>query len=116
MTFGTYEENTTPSALLTINNFLPGNSFTFSNAQFAANGSNIGSYFTFGTGFQGRSISNLGGGSFTITAIPEPSTYLAAAGLLSLMLWPSRKRLIRDAKKILGFTPPMRDRLARRAS
>jgi autotransporter-associated beta strand protein len=116
MTFGTYEENTTPSALLTINNFLPGNSFTFSNAQFAGNGSNIGAYFTFGTGFQGRSISDLGGGSFTITAIPEPSTYAAAIGLLSLMLWPSRKRLIKDAKKILGFTPPMRDRLARRAS
>jgi autotransporter-associated beta strand protein len=116
MTFGTYEENTTPSALLTINNFLPGNSFTFSNAQFAGNGSNIAAYFTFGTGFQGRSISDLGGGSFTITAIPEPSTYLAAAGLLSLMLWPSRKRIIRDTKKILGFTPPMRDRLARRAS
>jgi hypothetical protein len=32
------------------------------------------------------------------------------------MLWPSRKRIIRDTKKILGFTPPMRDRLARRAS
>jgi preprotein translocase subunit SecE len=28
------------------------------------------------------------------------------------MLWPSRKRIIRDTKKILGFTPPMRDRLA----
>jgi fibronectin-binding autotransporter adhesin len=112
MTFGTYEENTTPSALLTINNFLPGNSFTFSNAQFAADGSNIVDYFTFGTGFQGRSINDLGGGSFTITAIPEPSTYLAAAGLLSLMLWPSRKRLLKDAKKILGITPPMRDRLA----
>ena len=52
--------------------------------------------------------------TFTITAIPEPSTYLAAAGLLSLMLWPSRKRLIRDTKKILGITPPMRDRLAAR--
>ena len=37
-----------------------------------------------------------------------------AAGLLSLMLWPSRKRIIRDTKKILGFTPPMRDRLAAR--
>jgi hypothetical protein len=32
------------------------------------------------------------------------------------MLWPSRKRIVRDAKKILGITPPMRDRLARRAS
>ena len=55
------------------------------------------------------------GGCFTITAIPEPSTYLAAAGLLGLMLWPSRKRLIKDAKKILGITPPMRDRLAARS-
>ena len=112
MTFGTYEENATPSALLTLNNFIPGNSFTFSNALFAADGSNINSYFTFGTGFVNSSITNNGSGSFTITAIPEPSTYLAAAGLLSLMLWPSRKRLLKDAKKILGFRAPMRDRLA----
>jgi autotransporter-associated beta strand protein len=112
MTFGTYEENATPSALLTLNNFIPGNSFTFSNALFAADGSNIGSYFTFGAGFVNSSIINNGGNSFTITAIPEPSTYAAAIGLLGLMLWPSRKRLIKDAKKILGFTPPMRDRLA----
>jgi hypothetical protein len=28
------------------------------------------------------------------------------------MLWPSRKRIIRDTKKILGLRPPMRDRLA----
>jgi len=58
--------------------------------------------------------STFGNEPFTITAIPEPSTYLAAAGLLSLMLWPSRKRIIRDTKKILGLTPPMRDRLAAR--
>ncbi|MFM8684203.1 MAG: hypothetical protein ACKOEG_10575, partial [Chthoniobacterales bacterium] len=105
-----------PSALLTLDNFIPGNSFTFSNALFAADGSNIGSYFTFGTGFVDRSITDNGGNSFTITAIPEPSTYLAAAGLLGLMLWPSRKRLLKDAKKILGLSAPMRDRLARRAS
>jgi hypothetical protein len=65
--------------------------------------------FSFSNGF----TTGTEGGYFTITAIPEPSTYLAAAGLLSLMLWPSRKRIIRDTKKILGFTPPMRDRLAR---
>jgi hypothetical protein len=100
--------------LLTINNFLPDTSFTFSNALFQADGSNVGSYFSFGTGYVNSFITDNGGGSFTITAIPEPSTYLAAAGLLSLMLWPSRKRLIKDAKKILGFTPPMRDRLAAR--
>jgi hypothetical protein len=59
------------------------------------------------------SITNTGS-TFTITAIPEPSTYLAAAGLLGLMLWPSRKRIIKDAKKILGLRAPMRDRLAAR--
>jgi fibronectin-binding autotransporter adhesin len=114
LTFGIYQDNTTPSALLTLQNFIPGNSFTFINASFAANGSNIGSYFTFGDGFVNRSITDNGGSSFTITAIPEPSTYAAAIGLLGLMLWPSRKRLLKDAKKILGLTPPMRERLARR--
>jgi hypothetical protein len=54
-------------------------------------------------------------GTFTITAIPEPSTYAAAAGLLGLTFWSSRKRLLKDARKILGFTPPMRDRLAARS-
>jgi len=92
MTFGTYEENTTPSALLTLQNFLPGNSFTFSNALFAADGSNIGSYFSFGTGYINSSIIDNGGGTFTITAIPEPSTYAAAAGLLALLLASARCR------------------------
>jgi len=32
-------------------------------------------------------------GTFTITAIPEPSTYVVAIGLLALMLWPLRRRL-----------------------
>jgi hypothetical protein len=94
MTFGTYEENTTPSALLTVQNFLPGNSFTFSNALFAADGSNIGSYFSFGTGYINSSIINNGGSSFTITAIPEPSTILAAIGLAGLMLWPAHRRFM----------------------
>jgi hypothetical protein len=29
----------------------------------------------------------------TITAIPEPSTYVGAIGLLALMLWSLRRRL-----------------------
>ena len=105
LSFGTY----TPSALLTVQSFLPGNTLTF-----ASNLSDdIGNTALFSLGAQGFTSSwNSGTSTFTITAIPEPSTYLAAAGLLGLMLWPSRKRIIRDTKKILGLRAPMRDRLA----
>jgi hypothetical protein len=112
MSFGTY----TSRALLTVQNFLPGNKLQFAtgfDAGLLPTGGNLSNAnFSFSNGF----TTGTEGDYFTITAIPEPSTYLAAAGLLSLMLWPSRKRLLKDAKKILGFTPPMRDRLARRAS
>jgi hypothetical protein len=112
--FGTY----TPSALLTINNFDFGSTLTFgSDLTSTINNSSL---FTFNNGgiasYSWSAGVEPGTGTFTITAIPEPSTYAAAIGLLGLMLWPSRKRLLKDAKKILGFTPPMRDRLARRAS
>jgi autotransporter-associated beta strand protein len=105
--FGEYA----PSALLTINNFFQGNTLTFGSDL--SESINNASLFSFDNGF--TSSWSSGTSTFTITAIPEPSTYLAAAGLLSLMLWPSRKRIVRDAKKILGFTPPMRDRLAARS-
>ena len=101
--FGTY----TPSSLLTVQNFLPGNKLQFGNTISAANLNNT-SLFQFSSGFR----TSTEDGFFTITAIPEPSTVLAAAGLLGLMLWPSRRRIIRDAKKILGLRAPMRDRLA----
>jgi autotransporter-associated beta strand protein len=104
--FGEYA----PSALLTINNFFQGNTLTFGSDL--SGSINNTALFSFDNGFTSNWSS--GTSTFTITAIPEPSTYLAAAGLLSLMLWPSRKRIVRDAKKILGFTPPMRDRLAAR--
>ncbi len=106
LSFGTY----TPSALLTINNFGLGNTLTFGSDL--SGSINNAALFSFDNGF--NSSWNSGTSTFTITAIPEPSTYLAAAGLLSLMLWPSRKRLLKDTKKILGLTPPMRDRLAAR--
>jgi autotransporter-associated beta strand protein len=93
LTFGTYQGNAqTESALLTINNFLPGNTFTFNSTSFSQG--SINSYFQFGTGFVDYSLSNTGS-TFTITAIPEPSTYVAAIGLLALMLWPLRHRLRR---------------------
>jgi fibronectin-binding autotransporter adhesin len=105
LTFGTY----TPSALLTVSNFFEGNVLTF--------GSNLtgsisdGGLFSFDNGF--TSSWNEGTSTFTITAIPEPSTYAAAAGLLAMMLWPARRRLLKDVKSVLGLREPMRDRLAR---
>ena len=106
LSVGNYEGGTSlPDFLLTINSFTPGNSFTFINSAFNPAGSNIGSYFTFGTGFVNSSITDNGSGSFTITAIPEPSTYAAAAGLLAMFLWPVRRRLVKDAKFLLGLCP-----------
>ncbi len=97
LTFGTYQNNATPSALLTLNNFLPGNSFTFSSTSFTTN--SVGSYFAFGTGYVGSSITNTGS-TFTITAIPEPSTYLAAAGLLAVLLWPAGRRMAAAKRQV----------------
>jgi autotransporter-associated beta strand protein len=107
MSFGTY----TPSALLTINNFDYGSTLTFGSDLTST--INNSSFFTFNNG--GIASSSWNGTTFTITAIPEPSTYLAAAGLLALILWPSRRRLLKDAKSILGLRAPMRDRLAGKA-
>ncbi len=42
----------------------------------------------------GIASSSWNGSTFTvISAIPEPSTYVAAIGLPALMLWPLRRRL-----------------------
>lgn len=50
------------------------------------------SLFSFSNGGIGSSSWNESTSTFTITAIPEPSTYLAALGLLALVLWPLRRR------------------------
>lgn len=105
----------TPSSLraLQLFNFTQGNSLIIRNTSNWA--SEINSGFTFDGlgGFGGSTFVDNGGGigTFTITAIPEPSTYLAAAGLLAMFLWPVRRRLIKDAKSILGLRPTGRDRI-----
>jgi len=98
LSFGTY----TPTVLLTVQNFLPGNVLTFrSDLTSSVNNASL-----FSLGAQGFTSSwSSGTSTFTITAIPEPSTYVAAAGLLALFLWPARRRLIKDAKSILGLCP-----------
>jgi hypothetical protein len=73
---------------LTVQNFLPGNKLQFGNTISSTDLNNT-SLFQFSNGFTTGTES----GFFTITAIPEPSTYVAAIALLALMLWPLRRRL-----------------------
>jgi hypothetical protein len=93
-------------------NFTQGNSLIIRNTSNWASEINNGFTFAGLGGFGSSSFTDLGGGigTFTITAIPEPSTYAAAAGLLALFLWPARRRLLKDAKSILGLRPPARER------
>ncbi|MBE2181718.1 MAG: autotransporter-associated beta strand repeat-containing protein [Chthoniobacterales bacterium] len=101
----------TPISLLTVNNFIGWSTLTFNTdlTDFI----NDTEYFSFANGFT-SAVWDSESGVFTITAIPEPSTYAAAAGLLGMMLWPARRRILRDTKRILGLRTPMRDRLGRR--
>jgi fibronectin-binding autotransporter adhesin len=83
MNFGTYA----PSFQLSIDNFNFGSTLTFKTdlTSFITNSS----LFAFSNGGISSFNWNAGTSTFTITAIPEPSTYVAAIGLLALMLWPS---------------------------
>jgi autotransporter-associated beta strand protein len=82
--FGAY----TPSALLAVSGFLPGNVLSFRSDLSATIGNS--SFFKFDNGFV--SLWESGSGVFTITAIPEPATCVAAAGLASLLLWPATRK------------------------
>jgi autotransporter-associated beta strand protein len=87
----------TGSALVTVQSFFQGNSLQFASATF--NAGNL-AQFSFDNGY----TTSIQGDYFTITAIPEPSTVIAAAGLLGLMLWPIRRRLLKNAKAAFGFS------------
>jgi autotransporter-associated beta strand protein len=78
--FGDY----TPSALLTIYNFLPGNRLVFVGPDLSGSIDDSG-LFSFQGGF--TSAWDEDTGTFTVTAIPEPSAALAAALLVVLMAW-----------------------------
>jgi autotransporter-associated beta strand protein len=84
LSFGTYTE----SALLTVQNFLPGNKLQFASgfnsALLPTGGSLSNENFSFSNGF----TTGTEDGYFTITAIPEPSTIAAAIGLVGVLLWP----------------------------
>lgn len=69
---------------LTLQNFNLGNSLTVTTGSFTA------SEFDFG-GFD-YTFSGVPSGGFTITAVPEPSTMAAAAGLAGLLAWPIMRR------------------------
>jgi hypothetical protein len=78
LTFGTY----TPSSLLTISNFGLANTLVFGSDLTSA--INNTAFFVFNNGGIDSYSWNETTSTFTITAVPEASTYVAALGLLCL--------------------------------
>jgi autotransporter-associated beta strand protein len=100
--FGVYS----PDKLLNVQNFAEGNALRFGSdvgSFLPAGGALTNSFFSFNNAFSYDS------NSFTITAIPEPSTILVALALLVLMIWPVRRRLIPESLGISGQRRPGRD-------
>jgi hypothetical protein len=93
LSFGTY----TPDVLLSVGNFVSGNILTFQ--QDLSGSINNQSLFLFDHGFTAA----WGGSTFVITAIPEPSAFIAAGVLIVIMSWPSRRLMVRDLKRIVGL-------------
>lgn len=92
LNFGTY---TGGGFKLNVINFLIGNELTFK-TDLSGSITNT-SLFGFDNAF--TSAWNSGTSTFTITAIPEPTTVLAAIGLAGLMLWPMRRALRRSSSE-----------------
>jgi len=76
----------TGSALVTVQNFLPGNKLQFTSSSF--NTANLSAFSFGGADF----TTGLDGSYFTITAIPEPSVIWSAAALVALFAWPVLRR------------------------
>jgi fibronectin-binding autotransporter adhesin len=87
----------TGGANLTVSNFLLNNEFRFSATDLSA-GTAIANSFTFLTS-DARNYS-FSSGTFTITAVPEPATVIAALGLVGLMLWPVAKRRLMASRGV----------------
>ena len=100
LAFGTYA----PSALLTVQNFLPGNKLTFGSDLTGS----IGNTELFS--FQGDFNSDWNGSTFTITAIPEPSTWAVAAGLFAILVFPLCRKALRRTAPALPLATSIRSR------
>jgi len=72
---------------LGVTGFFDLNQLAYTASSLEDGASKLGS-FTFDNSYQ----TAFSGSTFTITAIPEPSTMVAALGLAGLMLWTSRRR------------------------
>jgi len=96
LNFGTY---TGGGFKLDVNNFLIGNVLTFKTDLTST--INNTSLFAFDNGFT-SDWNVTTANTFTITAIPETSTVVAACGLLALCLWPLRRRCAAAAKGFLA--------------
>jgi autotransporter-associated beta strand protein len=81
----------TPSGALSLQlvNFTAGNTLVITGTSDWT--TQIGTGFTF-SGSGGFGSSSFSGSTFTITAVPEPSTVASAAGLLGLLSWPVLRR------------------------
>lgn len=76
---------------LNVSNFLVGNKLQYNAADYDAGFAFVSSFSFSASDARGYSFDS---GTFTITAIPEPSAVLAALGLAGLMLWPARRRIV----------------------